>query len=223
MELKNLALLNGEPLVSYAIKTATSVGIFDSVVLSSDGECFGEVAARYGAAFHHRRPDSADSDARTDQVVHDFALAFPKAEIIVWVNPVCPLQSSEEVRAAVDFFQAEGLDSLITVENRQVHAVFDGNPLNFSPTQPFAKTQDLKPLQLFAYSTMIWRTSVFLHEFDKRGYGIFCGRFGVFPTSNWAATMVKTKEDLAWVSALLRSRKVGVSEVEYDPLASRCH
>lgn len=219
LKLKNLALLEGEPLVAHAIKTARETEIFDEVILSSDGEIFREVASRYGASFHLRSSDNATSDARTDHVVAEFGRSFPQAEIIVWVNPVCPLQTSEEVRAAVEFFESEELDSLITAENRQVHASYDGAPLNFFPAEPFAKTQDLKSVDLFAYSTMIWRRSTFFQEFEERGYGIFCGKFGAFPTSRWAATMVKTEEDLAWVAALMRSREVGASGLQYDSLA----
>lgn len=104
LKLKNLALLHGKPLVGHAIKTARATGIFDEVILSSDGEIFREVASQYGASFHLRSSDSSSSEARTDQVVHEFAMSFPQAEIIVWVNPVCPLQTSEEVKAPVEFF-----------------------------------------------------------------------------------------------------------------------
>lgn len=119
----------------------------------------------------------------------------------------------------MNFFEAAELDSLISVENRQVHATFNGARLNFSPTEPFAKTQDVKCGHLLAYSTMIWRRSIFLREFEERGYGIFCGKFAAFPTSRWAATMVKTEGDLAWVAALMRSQEADAAGLQYDSLA----
>ena len=54
LKMKNLALVNGRPLIYYSIRAAQDSGVFDRVVLNSDHEVFGEIADRYGAEFYHR-------------------------------------------------------------------------------------------------------------------------------------------------------------------------
>lgn len=60
---KNIADLNGQPLVSYAIQTCLAVGIFDRVVVSTEDAEIADVARQYGAVVD-MRPD----DLATDRV-----------------------------------------------------------------------------------------------------------------------------------------------------------
>ena len=60
LKMKNLALLNGQPLISYAIEAAKASGVFDKVVLNSDGAVFQEVADRYEIE-HYLRPNELGS------------------------------------------------------------------------------------------------------------------------------------------------------------------
>src|SRR3989304_395347 len=54
LKMKNLALINGKPLISYAIDAAKASGVFSRVVVNSDNEIFAGVAERYGADFYLR-------------------------------------------------------------------------------------------------------------------------------------------------------------------------
>jgi len=220
LKLKNLAMLAGRPLVSYALEAAKQSGSFDEIYLNSDAAPLREIADQYDVGFYERHHSRATNETRTDEVVADFMSAFPRADVVAWINPVCPLQTGEEVRMALKHFQDNRLDSMISVEERQVHAEMNGLPINFDPQELFAKTQDLEPVSLFAYSTMIWRAETFLDHFETRGFGTFCGKFGTFPTSRAAATMVKTADDLAWADLLIRARAIQGQGVEYDPVAA---
>ena len=53
LKAKNLALLNGRPLVSYAIEAAKASGVFDRVVLNSEDDIFSGIAQEYGAEFYN--------------------------------------------------------------------------------------------------------------------------------------------------------------------------
>ena len=202
LKAKNLALLNGRPLVSYAIEAAKRSGVFDRIVLNSEDEIFYDIAKEYGVDFYKRPADFASSTAKSDTVVQDFILHNP-CDIVAWVNPTSPLQTGEEIKAVIEHFVAEGLDSLITVRNEQVHALLDGDPLNFKEEEVFAQTQDLKPVGLFVYSIMMWRSKTFIEHFKASGHAVLCGKVGYFPVSKLTAMIIKREEDFKIAEYLL--------------------
>ncbi len=202
LAMKNLALLNGKPLIYYAIQAAKDSGIFNRIVINSEDILFAKIAKRYGIKFYQRPAQFATSTAKSDFVVHDFVINNP-CNIIVWVNPTSPLQTGEEIKQAVEYFIKEGLDTLITVNNAQVHCVYKNKPVNFNLKEIFAQTQDLIPVQTFVYSIMMWRTTVFMRTFKKNGYAFFCGKIGFYPVSKLSSIIIKRKEDLMLADYIL--------------------
>lgn len=214
LKMKNLALLGGRPLLAYAIEAAKAAGIFDRIIVNGDHAAFAPVAARYGAEWYLRPGALGSSATKSDAVVYDFMRQHP-SDVVAWVNPTSPLQTGEEIRSVAAHFQAQQLDSLITVKEERLHGLVEGRPVNFTPTGPFAQTQDLPPVQLFVYSVMMWRTAVFQQAFEAHGYALLSGKFGVFPISKRAAVLIKTPEDLALAEALLQGRG-NAAPVAYD-------
>jgi CMP-N-acetylneuraminic acid synthetase len=194
LKAKNLALLNGRPLVSYAIDAAKQSGAFTRIVVNSEDETFSDIALEYGVEFYKRPAELATSAAKSDSVVNDFILKNP-CDMVAWVNPTSPLQTGEEVRRVTEHFVNEGLDSLITVRNEQVHALLDGKPLNFREDEVFAQTQDLKAVGLFVYSVMMWRAKTFVEHFKKHGHAVLYGKVGYYPVSKLSAIIIKREED----------------------------
>lgn len=219
LKMKNLALLNGRPLISYAIEAAKSSGVFSRVVLNSEGAIFQQVADRYGIDFYHRPEKLGSSETKSDDVVYDFMQKHP-SEIVAWVNPISPLQTPEEVRDVINYFIKENLDSLITVEDQRVHCAFEGQPMNFKVDEIFAKTQDLVPVQAFVYSVMMWRTTTFMENFEKHGHALMSGKLGYFPVSKRSGVIIKTDEDLMIAESIIKAATPGQEhEVQYDQLA----
>ncbi len=119
--------------------------------------------------FYKRPREHATSVAKSDEVVADF-MRHHNADIIVWVNPTSPLQTGDEVRACVSYFIEKGFDTLITVKNEQVHCLYDGTPFNYKEGETFAQTQDLKAVQPFVYSLMMWKKKTFMAHYEKNGF-----------------------------------------------------
>lgn len=218
LAMKNLALINGKPMVYYVIEAAKQAGVFDKIVLNSEDEIFNKIADRYGVEFYRRPKQLGSSETKSDEVVYDFMQNNP-ADITAWINSTSPLQSGEEIRQVIEYFCHKGLDSLITVRTEQVHCLFDGQPLNFSEDQIFAQTQDLKPIQCFVYSVMMWTNTAFVESYNKRGHALFCGKTGYFPVSKETSLIVKTEEDLRLIDALLSGKEISKKlSVEYDQI-----
>lgn len=58
---KNIADLNGEPLVSYPIRTCLQSGLFEHVIVSTEDDEIAEIARGYGAEVD-KRPDALAAD-----------------------------------------------------------------------------------------------------------------------------------------------------------------
>ena len=218
LPMKNLALIDGEPMISYAIKAAKESGVFDRVVINSDDPVFDKIAKRYGVKFYHRPEGLGSSTTKSDLVVYDF-MQKHEADIICWVNPTSPLQTGREIRKVIGHFQAESLDTLITTAHQQVHANFKGKPLNYATGELFAQTQDLEPVELFVYSIMMWRFAPFIKEYDQKQKAFFVGKVGFYPVSKLTSIIIKRKEDIKLVEFILKSLKEGLAdEVVYDPV-----
>ena len=218
LKLKNLALLNGLPLISYAIEAAKGSEIFSRVVINSDGDIFRQIAKRHGVEFYLRPSQLGSSDTKSDDVVYDFMLKHP-SDIVAWVNSISPLQTGKEIRDVVNYFVEQGLDSLVTVKDEQIHCVYQGKPLNFTVEGLFAKTQDLVPAQTFVYSVMMWRSKTFMSAYEKQGYALLSGKLGYFPVSKSSSIIIKTDEDLVIAESILKARAESRRyQVRYDEL-----
>ena len=218
--MKNLALIAGKPMISYAIEAAKAARVFTRIVVNSDDCLFKEVAAHYGAEFYKREPNLGSSTTKSEEVVFDFVRRYP-CDILVWVNPTSPLQPPEEIREVVDHFVRTDLDSLITVQDHRVHCIYRDAPVNFRTNEMFARTQDLLPVQSFVYSLMMWRTVTFVAEIEERGHAMLCGKIGYYPVGKLSSLIVKTAEDLLLVDALARARpQLSLNRVEYDSIVN---
>lgn len=205
LRMKNLALINGKPMISYAIEAAKQSGVFDRVVVNSENRIFERIAARCGCEFYLRPAPLGSSETKSDSVVFDFMQHFPEADIVAWVNPIAPFQTHDEIAEIIDYFLKNNLDSLITVEKKQVHCLYKGMPVNYKTNDVFAQTQDLVPVLPFVYSLMVWRVSTFQDEYRKNGHAFFCGNFDVYPARKNSEIIIKTKEDLIFADFLMRS------------------
>ena len=219
LAMKNLAILNGKPLLYYSVEAAKKSGVFDKIVINSESDIFGKIAERYGVDFYKRPAKLATSKAKSDSVVYDFIRHNP-CDIIVWVNSIAPLQTAGEIKNVVKYFIKNKLDSLITVKEEQVHCLYRGKPVNYKTKGLFAKTQDLEPVKPFVYSLMMWRAGAFIKMFKKKRHAFFCGKFGAYPVSKLASVIIKREEDLALAEYILRAQKTK-KKVRYDKITKK--
>ena len=221
LAMKNLALVNGKPLIYYAVRAAKGSGVFDRVVINSEDAVFEKIALRYDVEFYQRPAEWATSTAKSDCVVYDF-LKHNRCDIVAWVNPTSPLQTAQEVRGVVRYFMKNRLDSLITVKDEQVHCVYKGRPVNFNFDEIFAQTQELAPVESFVYSVMMWRTEAFMRSFEEKGHAFFSGRVGFYPVSKLSSVIIKREEDLMLADSILRTLKSGRGRtVRYDAVVRK--
>ena len=215
LKYKNFALLDGKPLIFYAINAAKQSAVFDNIVLNSDDIVFKSIADRYGIDFYLRQKRLGSSITKSDEVVSDFITHRPEADIVVWVNSIAPLMDSNHIKETLDYFVNSNLDSLITTENKYVHANFLREEINYSKSEVFAQTQDLQPIELFNYCLMMWRVESFKKSFSESGFGLMCGNFGTYPLED-IDVIIKTAKDLQLAEKIMMSKKEELLAVTYD-------
>ena len=217
LKMKNLALIDGKPMIAYAIEAARNSGMFERVVVNSDHEVFQDIAKRFGADFYLRSKHLGSSSTKSDDVVLDFIQQNP-SEIVAWVNSISPLQTAGEIKQIIEYFKKENLDSLITVKDEQVHTTYNGQPINFDLQGKFAQTQDLMPVRPFVYSIMMWKTEPFIEAMKSQGYAFFTGKVGYYPVGKLASIIVKTEQDLKLAEFIVKAQKAN-DPLQYDKVA----
>jgi CMP-N-acetylneuraminic acid synthetase len=203
---KNLALINNKPLIEYVIQSAKKTNIFEKIYINSDDQIFERIAQKNNIGFYLRQKKFGSSNTKSDDVVYDF-LKNNKCDIVVWVNPIAPLQEPKEIKKVINFFIKKKLNSLITTNRLKNHVIYKNKPLNYKTKERFAKTQDLKPIEVMVYSIMMWKASSFIKNYDKNKKGILHGKVGYYPVSKFSGIIVKDRIDLEIVSTILKVSK----------------
>ena len=104
LEFKNLALIDGKPLIYYAINAAKKSKMFDKIVLNSDHEIFSEIAKRYKIDFFLRSKNLGSNDARSDDVVLDFGCGeSPKDQLAEAVSELFLFGDADEISKRLSY------------------------------------------------------------------------------------------------------------------------
>ncbi len=203
---KNLRHIDGQPLISYAIEAAKKSEMLDEVYVNSESEVIGQIALDYGIKFYKRDINLAGDNTTSDEFNYDFIKVL-NPDILVMVNPVSPLIEGTDIDGAIDFFIKNNYDTVITVREEKFQAFCDNKPINFDPKLPLPRTQDLKPIQLCAWSICIWRAETFVESYEKTGHAVFSGNVGFYPLTFLRSIKISDEEDFALAESLLQYRK----------------
>jgi N-acylneuraminate cytidylyltransferase len=121
---KNVRLLAGHPLIAYTIAAAREAGVFDAVVVSTDGERTAEIARHYGAEVPGLRPAELAGATSPDigWVEHVLRL-LPSSDAFAILRPTSPFRGAATMRRAWERFLelGERIDSIRAVEPCRQH------------------------------------------------------------------------------------------------------
>lgn len=120
---KNMRLLNGRPLISYAIDNALSSSYIDEVVVSTDSEEIISYASSRKVKTIERSNELAADSITLDPVIYDAINKIEKLEntcfdAVVTLQPTSPLLRTSSLDKALEEFMRKQLDTLISVTNK---------------------------------------------------------------------------------------------------------
>jgi CMP-N,N'-diacetyllegionaminic acid synthase len=151
---KNIALLNGMPLLAHSIAFASKLSFVSRIVLSTDSEEYARLGREFGADTPFlRRPAAASDVAMEEDVLEDILTQCTEGGIevpdsILWLRPTHPLRCTDSYEAAYKLFTS-GLHSAVCVvtqeDPRIFHASGDGlsPPPGWPPHRSMARRQEL--------------------------------------------------------------------------------
>ena len=118
---KNLALLDGVPLVARVGHVVAGCASIDRAVVSTDDEEIAEVAVGAGLDAPFRRPEDLSGDRVADVPVLRHALTATEADdgthydVVVMLQPTAPLRTADQVEGALRMLVDDDLDAVWTV------------------------------------------------------------------------------------------------------------
>lgn len=120
---KNIKLLNGKPLMAYAIEAAKNAETVDRIIVSTDSDEIKKVAIQYGAEAPFTRPADISEDVPTEDVVIHAVKWLDEeddytADIVVCLEPPSPFRKAEHIDKCVNrLLDDESIDSAITINS----------------------------------------------------------------------------------------------------------
>lgn len=151
---KNIADLNGHPLIYYSIKTVLESKYVDDIVVSTDSERIRNIAIQCGAACPFLRPKELASDeAKTIysvlHVVRKLDTQGSKYDVLILLQPTSPLRTAGDIDSAIELFEKKKQDVVSVCESKESPVLCrfisdNGTLKNLTGEQSTVRRQDMK-------------------------------------------------------------------------------
>ena len=142
---KNIRLLGGEPLISYAIRAAKNASLVSAVYVSTDSPEIARVSESYGAVAISRPVHLATDTAPSESALLHFAENVD-FDVLVFIQCTAPFTVGADIDCALEFFLEKKLDSLLTVARDNSFLWNEqGKPINYDYHQR-PRRQDREPV-----------------------------------------------------------------------------
>jgi len=128
---KNLRLLGGRPLITWAIERALAAGKVGRVIVSTDSDTVARVARAAGAEVPFLRPSELAQDDSPEWLVWRHALsALKEAEgiypdVLLVVPPTAPLRAGEDLERCIEEYEKGAADIVVTVTDAHRNPYFN--------------------------------------------------------------------------------------------------
>jgi len=193
---KNLRKILGKKLIQYPIDAAKASGVFDEIYINSESDIFKEIAEKSGIKFH-KRPEHLSSDSATND---DFTQEFinnVECDVIVQILSTSPFITPEEIREFVERIKIGDINTLISVKNVQIEAIYKNEPINFDPIGVTLPSQELEPIKAYACSLMAWTTKEYNENMKIHGAGYHGGDYpkDTFELKGFSTVDIDNEED----------------------------
>lgn len=207
---KNLALLQGQPMIFYTIHAARQSGLFDGILVSSDDPEILDYAMGCGVLGVQRPAELARDDSPTEPTVLHAMDWWAEAqrsepEVVCLLQPTSPLRTSRDILDAEKLFTQCGADSLLSVtEKREFHWRVDGGraiPAWDISHRP--RRQKLEPIYVENGAIYITRSPIYREQKNRLG-----GKMVLYPMPPERSVDIDEPFDLRLAEGLLHSQGI---------------
>lgn len=198
---KNLAPLDGRPLIAHAIDKCRDAGCFDEVWVNTESDEIGAVAVQYGAKYHRRPEGLANNVATSEEFVAEFLEAHD-CEAVFQVHSIAPLLTVRDIHEFVNAYDRSGKDVMLSCIEDQIEVAYQGQPVNFTFAEK-TNSQDLHPSQRITWAITAWRRDTYIAAINAGKTATYAGRVGIHPVNPLAGHVIKRQLDLDVAASLL--------------------
>lgn len=126
---KNIAMLNGQPLIAHTIKAATHAQRLTRTIVSTDDAEIAAVAKDWGGDVPFIRPAlfAGDQSPAIDVITHALDQLDSQGSIfdaVVLLQPTSPFRTGVHIDAAIALFEETGADTVTAVRIAQEHPYY---------------------------------------------------------------------------------------------------
>jgi len=211
---KNLAMINGQPLISWTIALAKDSSKVARTFVTTDNTEISSVSQDYGAEVIDRPAELSCSTASSESaLLHALNWLESRGdavpEIVVFLQATSPLRRRVDIDNAVEMFLCENADSLLSVSPTPgfLWQVRDGvpEPLSFDPENR-PRSQELKDQFVIENGSLyIFKTALLRESGCRLG-----GKTVAYYQPAICSVDIDHLEDLELVDTLMRTTGLGV-------------
>lgn len=172
---KNKLLINGKPLVVYAIEAAKAADIFSAVVCSTDDMEIMEMAYDTSKCLLHKRPyELTTSRVQMKQVVK-FLLTIYRCTNFCMMSPSNPFVTPEDLKAGYDMLMEKHANYVMSVKRtKPMENLIQLDKDGYIPPKSLKRSQNYKPTYIADGGFVFGNINAFSKEFDYGFYGSKC-------------------------------------------------
>lgn len=203
---KNIRLLNGRPLIDYILETVSKADIFDEIYINSEDQVLSDLASAYGFKFY-KRPDEFSTDESTNDEFAQNFLENIDCDTLIQMLPTSPFITVDDIESFVNKMIEEDLDTLISVDEKQIGCVYKDEPINFQRSLPNPPSQTMEPIKVYTTALMGWKAKNFLNNMKELGsaYHGGQGNIGFYPMTGLSTVDIDTEDDFILAEAIMSS------------------
>lgn len=198
---KNIKPFCGKPMIAWSIEAASSSGLFERIIVSTDDAEIVEVARQWGAEVPFIRPEALANDhaATTPVIAHATQWALDQGldvAAVCCIYATAPFVQTDDLKRGLAELNSGNWDYAFTVTDfaapifRSFKQTVNGGIEMFFPEHFATRSQDL-PIALHDAGQFYWgRTAAWLESrriFDKRSKPVVIPR--------WRVQDIDTPED----------------------------
>ncbi len=117
---KNIKLLNGKPLLRYAIEAANQSDIFDEIYVSTDSIEYAEIAMQSGASVPFLRDENNATDIASSwdvvrEAINKYQTIGKTFDMVCLLQPTTPLRNANDIKNAYALMKSKQAKSIVSV------------------------------------------------------------------------------------------------------------
>ena len=210
---KNIKPLGGKPLIVWSIEVAKKTEEIDRIIVSTDSEKIGKIAREHGAEVYIRPAHLATDEALVIDALRDLIGTLKKegedTEIMILLEPTCPLRSVEDIRKCINLLVNNGYESVATFKEAELNPhrawkINDEKPEVFIPGAiPWLPRQKLPK----AYQLTGAAYAFYSNRLNQERRSLLFGKSGAVVLPKERSFDIDDELDFEILETLIRRRK----------------